>query len=278
MLKHFKKALRELKRKYLKLCFIFKPSFNIGTTHGVIRMTASNFKSWSRARGMLTTEPETIKWLKNLSDKSVFYDIGSNIGVFSVYAASLGAQVFAFDPVPSNYYANVRNSSLNGFAGRVVCLPIGISDRDLLAQSDEALSKVTAGFKADTNFQKKRVYAPGAVRLETTLKNSLDKDDEKFLTLTLDTLVFDLGLPKPHFIKIDVDGPEFSVLCGAKRLFSDPELASVMVEASEERDALKKIIHFMAGFGFDLAEKHYTNPSQASKAFPNFNNFFWRKQ
>ena len=42
-----------------------------------------------RSNTILTKEPETIEWIDNFdqSKKIIFWDIGANIGIYSVYAA-----------------------------------------------------------------------------------------------------------------------------------------------------------------------------------------------
>jgi hypothetical protein len=54
-----------------------------------------------RADTYATKEPETIEWLReNLRDGDSFYDVGANIGLYSLYAAKLQprCRVFAFEP------------------------------------------------------------------------------------------------------------------------------------------------------------------------------------
>ena len=57
-----------------------------------------------RARTLLTKEPETIEWINTFSDKDVFWDIGANVGVYTLYAALRNIAVLSFEPSPSNYY------------------------------------------------------------------------------------------------------------------------------------------------------------------------------
>ena len=54
----------------------------------------------------------------NLLPGDVFYDVGANIGFFSLIAArcvDVSGRVYAFEPVPRNAAAIVRNAKLNGF-------------------------------------------------------------------------------------------------------------------------------------------------------------------
>ena len=61
---------------------------------------------------------------------SVFWDIGANIGVLTLYAAMRGdLKVWAFEPAAVNYYNLVANCELNGLERRVRCLQLGFTTR-----------------------------------------------------------------------------------------------------------------------------------------------------
>ena len=52
-----------------------------------------------RAETFLTKEPETLEWIDRMNDDSVLWDIGANVGIYSIYAAvSKRANVIAFEP------------------------------------------------------------------------------------------------------------------------------------------------------------------------------------
>jgi FkbM family methyltransferase len=60
---------------------------------------------------------------------SVFWDIGANVGVLTLYAAMRGdLEVWAFEPAAVNYYNLVANCELNRLERRVRCLQLGFSD------------------------------------------------------------------------------------------------------------------------------------------------------
>ena len=59
-----------------------------------------------RAREMLKREPDTLEWINTFAEDEVLLDVGSNTGVFSLYAAkNNGNRVIAIDPLPQNYYS-----------------------------------------------------------------------------------------------------------------------------------------------------------------------------
>ena len=60
----------------------------------------------------------------------VLWDIGANIGVYSLYAGlNPGVRVVAFEPVANTYYVLNRSIALNHMQDRISALCIGISDR-----------------------------------------------------------------------------------------------------------------------------------------------------
>jgi hypothetical protein len=49
---------------------------------------------------------------------------------------------------------------------------------------------------------------------------------------TVDELVFDCGMAAPTLMKIDVEGWEYEVVCGAQRLFDEAPPKALVVEAA----------------------------------------------
>src|SRR5690348_17425764 len=78
-------------------------------------------------------EPFTVEWLeRSLEPGQVFYDIGANVGAYSLIAAKTTAnraRIFAFEPSPASFLDLCRNVSLNGCAESVVPLPLALWSR-----------------------------------------------------------------------------------------------------------------------------------------------------
>src|SRR5882724_5820112 len=63
-----------------------------------------------RVDTLLEKEPETIEWIDSFKEGEVFYDVGANIGLYSVYAAARRkSPVVAFEPDARNYALLVEN-------------------------------------------------------------------------------------------------------------------------------------------------------------------------
>lgn len=83
-----------------------------------------------RAATFSTKEPETLEWIDRMSEKSVVWDIGANVGLYSCYAAKArGCRVFAFEPSVFNLEALARNIFLNRLTDQVTIVPLPLSDR-----------------------------------------------------------------------------------------------------------------------------------------------------
>lgn len=207
------------------------------------RFSAANPLLLWRARTLLSKEPETIAWIRSFSAADVFFDVGANIGAYTVFAARRCRQTYAFEPESANYAVLNRNIQLNGLARKARAFPVAISDTMRL--DSLRLSAVQAGaalhvFGRDIDFKSERfdaVFEQGAI------------------ALTMDQLVYDLGLEKPTHIKIDVDGLEPEVLRGANRTLAHPALRSVLVEINEREDSDLAIVQQLAVLGFRVARK-----------------------
>ena len=81
-------------------------------------------KEWSPMyRGITLMEGEagTIKWIdRYINEEDVVYDIGANIGIFSLYIAKFkGANVYAFEPESQNYSILNRNIYHNDLQDKI---------------------------------------------------------------------------------------------------------------------------------------------------------------
>jgi FkbM family methyltransferase len=164
-------------------------------------------------------EPETLDWIdEHFAAGDTLYDIGANVGVYSVYAAlrSPKGRVFAFEPSVHNCAALIENARLNGLANLAsCCFPIsaGRTFGWFHLSTIMAGSSMHAFEREDLmlGFGERSVMAQGGV------------------STSLDELLAD-GFPPPSLIKIDVDGLETDILRGARDTLHCASLRSVLVE------------------------------------------------
>ena len=170
----------------------------------------------NRAIHALAKEPDTIKWIDQFEPEATFWDVGANVGVYSLYAAKKkGANVFAFEPVFFNYYAFNRSIQANALDRKIRAFAFAIGDA----------TKFDDMYLADLQ---------DGSALHTYGVPLADGTSEKFrqaaACFSIDDLVEKHGLEAPEHLKIDVDGFEPRVVEGAIRTLGRPSLKTVMIE------------------------------------------------
>jgi FkbM family methyltransferase len=132
---------------------------------------------------------------KLLSGKVVF-DVGANIGVFSLYSAKLGAKrVFAFEPVKETFDMLKKNIKENNLETIVVPINAAISDKS-------GFNEIFYNFPGDEG---------------ASIKFSNKLYSEKVVSISLDSFCKTKKIT-PFFIKIDTEGFEKQVLLGSSKL------------------------------------------------------------
>jgi len=59
----------------------------------------------------------------------IVFDVGANIGVFTLCAAQHGAEVYAYEPIPATFGLLQQNIHLHGYDKTAQAINIGLSDR-----------------------------------------------------------------------------------------------------------------------------------------------------
>jgi FkbM family methyltransferase len=188
--------------------------------------------SW-RVRTFLTKEPETLEWIDTFQSGDVLFDVGANIGLYSIYAAKRSVLVMAFEPESQNYALINQNIFLNGVSDNVKCIAVALSDRSGVDYI--YLSRFRAG-ESMHNFGGAQDWQHRA------FKPSFQQGSVSF---SLDSFLEFQPAPFPTHIKIDVDGVEAKIVKGAGRTLRDERLRSLLVEfngaLAEDLEAIANI-------------------------------------
>ena len=166
-------------------------------------------------------EPEVRHFFqKYLKENDVVFDVGANIGVFSLFVAALGrdSAVYAIEPEISNIARLRENILANGFQERIKPICAGVSDRVGITRL--YLSSEEPGAA---------VHSISDSELEKTHLGYDVVGHEAVISLTLDYLVAELGIV-PNLIKIDTDGNERKILLGGKKVLADRRLRAIIIE------------------------------------------------
>ena len=214
------------KANSLTLNRIFKRKVVIKDQNHEYKFHIPNWLTYYRAKSIFDKEPETIKWLSQIPKNSVLWDIGANIGIFTIYASKNGVNVVSVEPSFTNLEILHRNIILNKMNKTVSVIPFGLGSRTSLQTYFLSLSNLTWGgahnsVGANIGFDGKPLVNPVEV---------------KGIVYSIDDLLKLENLKKPSYLKIDVDGLELDVLKGAVNTL--PNVKSILIEV--DRDFLQQ--------------------------------------
>jgi FkbM family methyltransferase len=206
-------------------------------------------KERSRADSMFSKEKGTIAWLdRELGADDVFFDVGANIGVFTIFGAlRIGARgaVVAFEPHIPNAARLIENILINSQQNKVKLCTMALTNSERFDNFNYHSTRTTSStsqFGGDS--YEGETFEPEFVEVKSGC--------------TLDTLCDNGLIPMPDIVKIDVDGLDFEVLQGMAGLLKSPKgPRSIQIELGS--DSKPKIMQMCAETGYLLKEKHWTS-------------------
>lgn len=241
------------------------PISAIKTKYGDIKFfCAGSLPVW-RAKTLLTKEPETISWIDSFDQKDTLWDIGANIGIYSLYAAKKGVNVLSFEPGPGNYYLLSKNIEINNMDDYIQAYCLALNDTTKLDSIYFARTKLGGSlvFGEARNWQNEVFKAQLKLAM---LGFSIDDFIEKF------------NAPFPNHIKIDVDGNEEKIVIGAKKTLCNKKLKSVLIELVTTRtDYYQKIINLFENSGLKLFKKEHAPEFDKGRFSKVYNHIFVRQ-
>jgi FkbM family methyltransferase len=214
----------------------------VDVPRGRILFVSPHPRALEYPRDFASREPETLAWIDAFVAPCVFWDIGANIGAYSLYAAlHPDVSVLAFEPAAASYLALCENIDANARHEAIHAYCIAFNDRTMLATLN--MEDVSAGgfpnaFGAERN--------EDGQMLKTVSRQSA-------VGFAIDDFRASFSLPAPNYLKLDIDGIEDKVLIGGSKTLSNPALRGIMIEMtkdSSKRNAATTAALAKAGFRF----------------------------
>ena len=177
---------------------------------------------------------------KYLRKGDTFFDIGANIGLFSLFASRIigdTGTVYAFEPTPLIYERLLGNIKLNNLKN-IKSINIGFSNVRALVDFNVS----NDGHDAWNSLAKLNQLQNG-----TSIKVNVE---------TLDSFIEESNILNINFIKLDVEGWEKFVLEGGRKLLSKKNPPVFLVEFAEDHAFAAgyycgELYDFMKSFGFE---------------------------
>lgn len=244
-------ALRPLRR----LVQAVPPEWEMRVLQGPLRGTkwvagASNAGCWL---GSYEVEVQALI-SQIVKPGQVFYDIGANVGFFTLLASRLvgpGGRVYAFEPMPDNLARLRQHLALNRVANvEVIAAAVSHEAGELTFSGAEAKAH-----RADIRIgiSKLREY----VGRHDVPRNPHDKPgyETKVRAVALDDLYQAGEIKPPDILKMDIEGAELDAFRGMTKLLRETrpllliEFHGALIEGQDADTLSRKLL---TEFGYDL--------------------------
>lgn len=155
------------------------------------------------------SEKEMIFFLKTISNKDVFFDIGANRGAYTILASKvIGCRTYSFEPSLNTFEDLQKNLTINNINSLVKPFNMGVSsdNKSLFFSTD-----------LDTR--------------NSIVNEEYKGEKQKMMFEKLDRLV--AKYEAPSIVKIDVEGFELDVLTGGEALIKSGLVKYFIIEDTE---------------------------------------------
>ncbi len=221
---------------------MLNPQINIpiDTNASAIFRTGHGRLLW-RAKSFLTEEPMTIEWINTFSKDDIFFDVGANVGNYSIYASKKGIKSFACEPEVLNLSLLFENIFLNNIEHLCTPIPLALHDKTMVEKF--YLKDVSRG------------DALHSIGRKSYLLENPDNSTKTIDTLTikLDDLIENYNLPYPTKLKVDVDHNELNVINGAEKTLKFVE--EICIELDLDFNEHEKAKKTLEENGFEVVNK-----------------------
>lgn len=215
-------------------------------------------------------EPETLDWINKFINTNpiIFWDIGANIGLYSLYAAikHKNCEVISFEPSTSNLRILSRNIYINNLSERVKIFSNPLQNNSNQNKFLEMNEKEFIEGHALNTFGENKDFEG---------KIFLPKMKYNIFGTSINFLLDNKFLKIPDYIKIDVDGIEHLILDGGSKYLNNKNIKSIIIEVNENYEIqYNNIMKTMKNLGFNIFEKKQTEEIAVSDNQNKFSNTF----
>ena len=208
-----------------------------------------------------------IEWIEEYGG-GVFFDIGANIGIYSLFYAQLKeGNIYSFEPSVFNLRQLAKNISINKLSKRITIVSNPLSEKTGVASfingsPDEGGALSAFGVE----------YGHDGKPMDGDINYSV-------LGFSLDDLFEKSVLTEmPSLIKIDVDGIEHLILKGASKTLKSEKLKSLYIEVNDDfKEQAHQVKTILESAGFTLKEKRHSEMMDGSAKFGGTYNQIWIK-
>jgi len=221
------------------------------TKRGNVIFSCTSNTAYKRGLKLLSKEPQTIEWIDGFKNNSVFWDVGANIGSYSLYAAlDKSLKILAFEPFSPSYYVLNQNIKINkGMEKLISAYCVALGDSTCL------------GILYTRSMEMGRAGHSFGEKVDCFGKSFKSFFKHGAMCFSVDNFIKLFNAPFPNYMKIDVDGIEEKVIAGAMETLKDERFKSVLVELDKSnKKELNGVFDMLKSSGLKYSRKHLGAP------------------
>ncbi|XDZ72052.1 FkbM family methyltransferase [Alphaproteobacteria bacterium LSUCC0744] len=228
-----------------------------------LKFATPNSLNYFRVSSFSSKEPETLEWIDGIPEGKILWDIGANVGLYSVYAAKArNLIVYAFEPSVFNLELLSRNIFINNLTDKVTIFSFPLSDQ--LKRSTLNLTTLEWGGALST-FDKN--YGFDGQELQKVF-------EQPVIGMSMNDAVNRLGLSCPDYIKLDVDGIEQLILSGGRDVLE--RVSGILVEVNDDfSEQAEQVSRLLKESGLIFKEKRHGEMFNNNQRFGMLYNQIW---
>ncbi len=198
----------------------------IKTQYGPLKILSHRGKNIAAAiSGFEGDEPEMRTWIDSFKAGETFWDIGANIGLFTMYAAQRkDLNILSFEPNGLNFGILIEHMVLNKLDQHAQCFCIAFAQKTEIGNL--ICSDAEVG-QAGNNLANNNGTNPQGSRANTF--------QQSVPVFSIDDYVRIFNLPVPDHVKLDVDGLEHLILSGGMETLGQVKSLMLEVEGTESQ-------------------------------------------
>jgi len=199
--------------KSLKVNVVFFPKMIIKVDGCIFQTRENSIDFWMFWRDY---EKDIFKEINQIKKAGTFIDVGANVGRYTVTMAKKGWKVYAFEPLKNNFEKLKEHVRMNKIEKNVILRNIGLGDKK----------------------EKRRIYfQPHKHGEASIIKDKKRSVSEDILLDKLDNIFLNEKHKEPLIVKIDVEGSEYEVLLGVKKLIKKYKPIIILEMWEKEKDS-----------------------------------------
>jgi FkbM family methyltransferase len=239
---------------------------NIENVHGNLRLftfpdgfccyTHTSIETTELIYNEVYVQQEYLRHSLTLDDAACIFDVGANIGIFTLFAKARtpGAAVHAFEPIKDNYDVLMLNVDLHRLTGvhthNVALGPQAASQRTFTYYPNMAGS--TTATPAIVERQRQAIVDKiGEDQVDLFQRELFQSETRVAPVRALSSFLDEYAIQMVDFLKIDVEGDELAVLQGIAREHV-PKIRQLAIEAHTPEIA-EQVCDLLIGLGFKVA-------------------------